>query len=540
MTFNAGTATDHLDLLGQLIECMTGRHMATAVINAGGTGHAVGDVLTIDNTGATQTETAQIEVTSVSGGVIDGIRIFRGGIYTVDPTTTTGNAQSATTGSGINFTADLTFDDTGWTLNTRQSRAVSAAPTVAAGGTGYSVSDVLTAVGGVQTAQGGSPATYTVATLSGSAVATVTTTTQGDYEVFPTNAVLTSVSPAGGTGCTLTLTPEDVPGETIVVLSGDAGAAIDPIVGIKTYSSETDETSVNTVFNWALFGMTAWGSSLELHNQPNISPGFNVIDDGTITASASGDGAFVPLKDSDAFDMDWWFSVTGRRVVGVVRIEGPSTVYYAHFSFGLLNQFGITTEFPFPAFVAGTSDRKRVWWRDTGSIFGGLTEVIRRANGPQFVWTPEGSWLEAKNASIGSNTTTTPAYSTENTAPRVNVWPLGPSNIHQFADDATWQIAATLGFDMDDFTLLASPIAIYRTPDTGGDLFPLFPNTIVQADSASNFFRTFGEMDGVWWLHVADASISSEDRITQGGVAYTIFQNGTRIQDWSFFAMRED
>tara|TARA_R110000822_G_scaffold120633_6_gene254172 strand:- start:7579 stop:9201 length:1623 start_codon:yes stop_codon:yes gene_type:complete len=540
MTYNAGTATDYIDLLDQLIEVVTGRHMATVAVNAGGTLHAVGDIIDITATGSTSTEVAKIEVVTLSGSAIATARIYRGGVYTVDPTTIVGNAQSATTGVGTGATFDITFAATGWTLNTRRSEAVVAAATVAAGGTGYAVSDVLTLIGGVLS-KGGAAATYTVATLSGSAVATVTQTTQGDYEVVPANAVLTSVAPSGGTGCTLTVAWQDLAGDTRVVLTGDAGAAIDPVVGIVTYSNETDETSINTVYNWALFGMTSWSSALALHQQPNISDGFDItVPDGDLTGSTSGDGAFVPLKPSDAFSIDWWIRANGRNVTMVARIEAAATNYYAFASFGLLNQFGITTEFPYPAFIAGTSDRKRVWYRDTGSIFGGPTEVIRRNNGPQFVWAPEGTWHESKNASISSNTSTTPGYSTENTTPRVNTWPLGPSNTHDTADDQTWAIAGSLGFDNDDFTLGVNPIAIYRTPDTGGDLFPLFPNTILQADSASDFFRTFGEMDGVWWFHIADATITSEDRITQGGAAYTIFQNGTRIQDWSYFALRED
>jgi hypothetical protein len=539
MTYNAGTATDYLDLLDQLIEIVTGRHMGTAVVNAGGTGHAIGDVITIDNTGATFTETALIEVVTVSAGVITAIRIYRGGVYTVDPTTTTGNAQSATTGAGINATFDITFAATGWTQNVRESEAVSA--TVGAAGTGYTngSTDVLTLVGGVL-APGGSAATFT-ATVTGGTVDSVALLAAGDYEVFPTNAVLTTVAPAGGTGCTLNVTWQDVTGDTIVVLQGDAGAALDPLVGIKTYSSDTDETGANTVFNWALFGMSAWSDQFALHQQSNVSPGFNVgLGDGTLTASTTGDGAFVPLKDSDAFNIQWWCSATGRRVTMIARVEAAATVFYAQFSFGLLNQFGIATELPFPAYVAAPSDRRRVWYRDTLSIWGGISEVISRNNGPMFVWTPEGSWLEAKNASITGNQSTTVGYATENVTPRVNVWPLGPSNVHDTSDDVIWATAGSLGFDNDDFTLVSGAIAIYRTPDTGGDLFPLYPVTVVQADSATDFFRTFGEIDGVWWFHIADAAISSEDRFTQGSVAYSIFQNGTRIQDFSYLALRED
>lgn len=538
MTYNTGTATDYIDFLDQLIEVVTGRHMDTAVINAGGTGHAVGDVLTIDNTGATQTETAKIEVTSVSGGVVDGIRIFRGGVYTVDATTTTGNAQSATTGSGISFTADISFAETGWTQLTRESEAASAVVAVAGSGYTNGSTDVLTLVGGVL-APGGVASTFT-ATVTGGTVDSAALLVAGDYEVFPSNPVATTVAPAGGTACTLTVTAADVSGDTIVVLQGDAGANIDPLVGIKTYSSETDQTGSNTVFNWALFGMTAWSSLAQLHEQANISPGFSTADNGDITTSTSGDGSFVPLKDSDAFDIDWEIRATGRAVTIMARVEGSSTVYISQCSFGLLNQFGVTTEVPFPAYVAGASDRKRVWYQDTAAIFGGLSEVIERNNGPMFAWSSaQGLWINCKNAQISSNLSTTPTYAAENDSPRAHVWPLGPSLQHS-GDDIIWGPASAGGFDNDDLTLTVDPIAIYRTPDTGGDLFPLFPVVLVQADSSSGFYRTFGEIDGVWWFHIADSGAAALDRHEQGSIAYKIFQNGTRIQPFSFLALEEN
>jgi hypothetical protein len=78
------------------------------------------------------------------------------------------------------------------------------AAVVAAGGTGYTVGDVLTVVGGTKTVA----ATVTVATISGGGgtgpVATVTVTLGGNYSAPPANPAST----AGGTGtlCTLTLT----------------------------------------------------------------------------------------------------------------------------------------------------------------------------------------------------------------------------------------------------------------------------------------------------------------------------------------------
>jgi len=79
------------------------------------------------------------------------------------------------------------------------------AAAVAAGGTGYTVGDVLTVVGGTKSVA----ATVTVATISGGGgtgpVATVTVTLAGNYSAAPANPAATS----GGTGngaCTLNLT----------------------------------------------------------------------------------------------------------------------------------------------------------------------------------------------------------------------------------------------------------------------------------------------------------------------------------------------
>ena len=73
-------------------------------INAGGTGHVVGDIITLA-TGAN----GKVMVTSISaGGVVTGISLLRQGTtYTV-----TTFAQSATTGAGISFVANVTSTGT--------------------------------------------------------------------------------------------------------------------------------------------------------------------------------------------------------------------------------------------------------------------------------------------------------------------------------------------------------------------------------------------------------------------------------------------
>jgi len=71
--------------------------------------------------------------------------------------------------------------------------------TISAGGSGYLVGDILTISGTTGTA-----AQLTVATLSGSAVATVTISTQGNMTALPTNPA--SVTGGTGTGATFTMT----------------------------------------------------------------------------------------------------------------------------------------------------------------------------------------------------------------------------------------------------------------------------------------------------------------------------------------------
>jgi hypothetical protein len=88
-----------------------------------------------------------------------------------------------------------------------------ASAVVAAAGTGYSVSDVLTVSGGTF----GTAATFTVLTVGGSGeVLTISTpTVEGDYTAIPSNPVSTTVAPAGGSGCTLTVTWKQKHGWTL-------------------------------------------------------------------------------------------------------------------------------------------------------------------------------------------------------------------------------------------------------------------------------------------------------------------------------------
>lgn len=81
------------------------RVVATAAISAGGTGYAVGDVLTIS--GGTAGRPAKVNVTTVSGGVVTGVELIDVGSYTVEPTT----PATVSGGGGSGATIALTLAD---------------------------------------------------------------------------------------------------------------------------------------------------------------------------------------------------------------------------------------------------------------------------------------------------------------------------------------------------------------------------------------------------------------------------------------------
>ena len=104
-----GTASNYLTLSDALVAAATGNSLASVVISSGGTGYTVGDILTV--AGGTSTAAAQVEVTTVSSGVITGVRVFNSGAYSANPS----SPNSATGGTGSGASLTLTMADNGWT-----------------------------------------------------------------------------------------------------------------------------------------------------------------------------------------------------------------------------------------------------------------------------------------------------------------------------------------------------------------------------------------------------------------------------------------
>jgi len=174
------------------------QHTGSSVNYVGFTGSAIGNAVRLFAAG-NDTNISQV-FQSKGTGAIDlaagssGVNISNGGTVTALTVTSSGGSYTSiptavisapTTAGGVQAT--FTF-----------SMAISGTPTITSGGTGYTVSDVLTFVGGTFTAAGA----LTVTSVSGGVITGVSVSSFGAYTVLPSNPI----SVTGGTGSSATFT----------------------------------------------------------------------------------------------------------------------------------------------------------------------------------------------------------------------------------------------------------------------------------------------------------------------------------------------
>ena len=115
--------------------------VASVAVAAGGSGHAVGDVLTIANSFGTGTN-ATFTVASVNSGAVTGLTITNDGAYTALASGVTGIATQSTTGSGSSATFNVTLAVESVAVS-GAGTGYSAAPKVSVAGTGLDQQTVL-------------------------------------------------------------------------------------------------------------------------------------------------------------------------------------------------------------------------------------------------------------------------------------------------------------------------------------------------------------------------------------------------------------
>lgn len=157
--------------------------------------------------------------------------------------------------------------------------------TVNAGGTGYAVGDILTV--SPQASGSGQNGQLVVATLSGSAVATVTLVTPGSGYAVANGYATTddnSTGTATGAGCTINITAVDTStlSNFVDVNPGDG----DQIMGLGVLNDELFVFKKNTI--WSLTGYSGASFSLTTKNTQNTNNriyGYGCIAPGSIVST---------------------------------------------------------------------------------------------------------------------------------------------------------------------------------------------------------------------------------------------------------------
>lgn len=476
-----------------------------------GSGYAVNDVISVS--GGTSTSGTTLLVTSVDGGGgVTGIKLLEHGGYTVEPTNTV--ATTVVPAGGTGLTLDLNYENNGWSVQRENQETVSSPPTVTAGGTGYTngSTDVLTLVGGIDVKV---PATFT-ATVSGGVVTSVVVLNSGDYGEVPANPAATTVSPAGGTGATLTVTYQRVTGtrgRDLILLGSAAGA---PTIGIRSYTDTPSGAD-----SWELRGMTAYSAANAWEAQPDICDGDNV---------AGEQGQYVPL---DNGSLTYRFYVESASIRAVFKISTTFTNAYS----GFLDRLGTQTEYPYPMLIMGCSSTHQRLFGSTVIGYRGMCDPISAAvghNGPGRVRTPGGIWNVVKN----SEDTGSGRSISQNTV----IWPAGtPDPLDALLQDR----GSTNAFEFTDIIPTTgnpgSPtMDMIQTADSPENSSSLILPVVVES---SPILQMLGTMRGIRWLsaRASPSSLVAEDTITdKGGNTWDVFQNCNATDQWAFFCVRRE
>jgi hypothetical protein len=389
-----------------------------------------------------------------------------------------------------------------------------ASAVVVVGGTGYSVGDEVTVVGGTATWA----ATFIVTGETGGIVDTVKVNCSGAYTVTPSNPAATTG--AGDNALTLTVAYANhgwtvkrnnlASGTREVILDGPGGGSDHIYVGARTFTADS-------YYNWELAGFTGYIGANSWANQPGISPGR--YDGATPTFY----GAYVPLNNSA---MTFWLFVNARRIIGVMKCGTT----YSSFYLGWYEQFGTSSAWPYPMAVIGCSNIPTRVFTDAGTTgFSGMCDPhpnvgggVANVNGPAFIRDAGGNWRSFRNASnIGG------------VANDACIWPGGGVATSGVAEEDLFFLSGYQSTQWIDLTASTPTFVMKQSP---GSVSVVWPTIVIEKSPDSVLF---GELDGVFWISaLADTTnIVSENLAMIDGDTYIVFQNCNRVNHWAFFAL---
>jgi hypothetical protein len=212
-------------------------------------------------TGAIDLAAGSSGVNISNGGTVTAItRSGTGTGYTSKPTIA---ISAPTTAGGVQATATIDFMSTNATA-------------IVSGGTGYTVGNVLTVVGGTPVV---SATTMTVATVSSGVITSVTIANFGSYSTLPTNPV--SVTGGTGSGATFNLTYSI--GNAFTISNAGSGYIEQPTI---TFSGGGGSGAAAFANVGGTARVTAISSVMELATSSGV--GFRVSNSGTTNVNFLG------------------------------------------------------------------------------------------------------------------------------------------------------------------------------------------------------------------------------------------------------------
>jgi len=532
MAFQTGTTAStnaRRDLMVDLVAFATSKHVSAAAINAGGSGYAADDILTITHLGAWHD--CKIKVLTVDGpGAILTFKILDNGAFSNRVASVAINAAGSgyVAGDIVRLTTGTYTEPCKVKVDTVSSGA---AATVSIYETGGAYSVAPTATGGATDSN--------VGTGSGTGLLINVTAMTGLIGT-------TAISATGGTGSSatfdLTLTDtgwncsqsemtlnnysfNSITDEKQVVLEGSNVGGNEPFVAFRTY---TATVGIDTFYGVAVMGMDSYNNGLSLDSQTNLGP----------SGTPSNTSCQLIMLDNA---QDYWFAVTSRYIFAVVKCVAGATTSYNTLGAGLLDVMATVTEMPYPLYVQGTAGNHDQAADAGGFANTGPTEAYTTAGGySAYLRNIAGNWVGINNG--GSIYTVAPI---SGAVVNINVVELdelaqnSQMNLHNDNNTIVSSTFATANAVIRP-TLGANEILLWPATVMG---CPINDTTSTTQNSGDNTSLTlmYGEIPGIYWCPATDSSGSAlvaEDVIDVGGQDYILFQNAHRTERYSYFALK--
>jgi hypothetical protein len=309
-------------------------------------------------------------------------------------------------------------------------------------------------------------------------------------------------------------------------------------VGIRTFSDVGED-----YFNWELAGMDQYTDANPWSTQPNISPGRH---------DGAGDavyGSYVPLCERE---MNYWWSVTGRRMTGVVMVGNIFVSFYL----GWANPHDTAGNYASPKVIAGTMYDPTLKYNSGNIRISGILNPIGSATGtregPVHLLDKAGSWQTVKNRNSNNAQT---VESSRDSVSELVIYPMGRIDYSPEitgADSWVQNAGAATGHTMhlEAAIPIQTTVADYpgtrraiirRTPDPGANEDTVYRETAI----IHNLATSFVDLDGVFWCSAAagpnDPELQPGDRVQDPDTLawYRVFPMGSVDEDWNYLALEE-